>query len=102
LFSRNEPVFEMCEADNYNVPPHEKRAYYLGVLRDLPPGVSEVLVHCGYEWESPMRVPAAERRAADTQVFMSLEIAEELERLDLQLIDWKEFRALRKKEGLSL
>ena len=100
--SRFEPVFNICDADSYNVPAHEKRQHYLTFLRSLQPGVSEILVHCAYDRDGPMPAPAAERRAEDTRVFTSIETEQELRRQGIQVIDWEQLRELQRDNRLGL
>jgi chitin disaccharide deacetylase len=89
---RGMPVFTNIDTDNYQVPAVDKRRYYFDLFRHLRPGVSEILIHCAYGPTGPRHAPAAERREADTQVFMSQDTTEELQRLGVRVIDWRDFR----------
>jgi chitin disaccharide deacetylase len=94
--SRREPIFVVCETRSYDVELHEKRQYYLSLFRTLPPGVSEILVHCGYDWGPPMQPSSAFKREQDTRVCTSLETEQELRRQGIEVIDWKKFRAMQR------
>jgi chitin disaccharide deacetylase len=94
LRTRDMPVFRDIEDGNYHLPPERKRQYYLAAIRDLKPGVTEILIHCGYGPVGPLHAPDADRREADTRVFMSQEMADWIRRCHVTIIDWKAFRAL--------
>ncbi len=89
------PIFDFVESNNYDAPPDQKRNYLLQVLRDLKPGVSEILVHCAYQMEGHADAPHVESRAMDAKFFQSKEAADTVKRLGLKVITWKEFRELK-------
>ncbi len=88
------PLCAVTDGDNYPVPADQKRTYFLDSLRSLKPGVTEIIIHCAYVPSGPMRAPAAERRAADTRIFMSLEIEDELRRQGIRVLSWRSFREM--------
>jgi hypothetical protein len=94
LRSRKMPVFQAVDTSNYQVPPAEKRRYYFELLPKLQPGVSEILMHCAYDRPGLERAPAADRREADTRVFMSQDTADFLARQGIRVINWRTFRAM--------
>lgn len=73
----------------------QRRAQYLEALRTLPPGVSQLIVHCGYDdAELQAITTSAARRDSDRRVFTDAEVIAEVERLGIQVITWKQFREL--------
>jgi len=94
LEAQGMPVFDFVETGNYDIQPEDKRDYYLTHLRRIPPGVSEFVIHCAYDVPGAMKPHAASYRQADTRVFMSLEIEDEIRKLGLHVIDWSQFRLM--------
>jgi chitin disaccharide deacetylase len=74
----------------------ERRKTYIDFLRDLPPGVTELIIHCGYDNEELRAITdSAARRDADRQIFSDAATAELVKNLDIEVITWKQFRAMR-------
>lgn len=75
---------------------HEQRkAQYLETLRNLPPGVSEVIIHCGYDNEELRAITnSAAIRDSDRRIFTDPEVLAELQRLEITVIGWKQFREM--------
>ncbi len=97
LTSRTQPVFEDSDTTNYEIPPHEKRAYYVDYLRRMKPGVSELMIHCAYRTPGAIQAPASHRRETDAKIFSSQDMADELRRQGIQVITWREFLAMTRK-----
>ena len=73
----------------------ERKAMYLHTLRNLQPGVSQIIIHCGYDNEELRGITAsASRRDGDRRVFTNTEVAAEVRRLGIEVISWKQFRKL--------
>ena len=73
----------------------QRRDQYLEALRTLPPGVSQLIVHCGYDdAELQAITTSAARRDSDRRVFTDPEVIAEVERLGIRVIAWKQFRDL--------
>ena len=73
----------------------QRRDQYLEALRTLPPGVSQLIVHCGYDdAELQAITTSAARRDSDRRVFTDPEVIAEVERLGIRVIAWKQFREL--------
>ncbi|QDU36155.1 hypothetical protein Mal4_04380 [Maioricimonas rarisocia] len=74
----------------------ERRDSYIRTLRNLPPGVSQIIIHCGYD-DAELRAVtnSAARRDGDRRIFTDPEILEVLEEEAVELITWKQFRAMR-------
>ena len=94
LYARRNPLADMIEHDNYDVPAEHKRSYFLRVLRNLKPGVTELVVHCCDTRTGDWAPPDAPRRQADTDVCCSPEFAHEIDALGIQIIDWNDFARL--------
>jgi predicted glycoside hydrolase/deacetylase ChbG (UPF0249 family) len=94
LYSRGMPLLDAIEADNYLAQPNEKREYFLRVFQGLPPGVTEVVVHCAYDRPGLDLPPHASHRAVDARLFTSPEFAERLRASGVRLVTWREVRQL--------
>jgi aldose 1-epimerase len=75
---------------------HEQRkARYLETLRTLPSGVSEIIVHCGYDDEELRAVTSsATIRDSDRRVFTDPQVLAEMKGLGIKTINWKQLRDL--------
>jgi hypothetical protein len=75
---------------------HEMRkANYLEALRNLQPGVSELIIHCGFDNEELRAITnSSANRDGDRRIFTDPEVMAELRRLDITVISWKQFREL--------
>ena len=88
------PQFDFIDANNYDAPATEKRAYFLDLIRGLKPGVSEFVIHVAYNRPGSPRPPASDGRVADLRMFTSLEIEEEIRAAGVKLINWRQFRQM--------
>ncbi len=82
------PVLDYMESSNYGVAPDLKRKHHLNSLRNLPTGVTEIVLHCSDFVEAGANPPDVAQRVADTRLFSSREFADELVRSRIQLTDW--------------
>lgn len=83
-------------AQFYGGESHEqRRANYIKAIRDLPPGVSQLIIHCGVLDEELRAVTSSsERRDGDRRIFTDPEIAKLIEEEGIKLLDWKEYRQM--------
>jgi hypothetical protein len=67
----------------------------LDFLRNLKPGVSELIIHCGYD-NSELRAitESSARRDGDRRIFTDPATAALIEELGIKLITWKQFHQL--------
>lgn len=75
---------------------HEQRkANYMKALRDMGPGVNELIIHCGYDNEELRAITnSAARRNGDRIIFSSPETAAFLKSHNIKLLSWKKFREM--------
>ena len=70
----------------------ERRANYVESLETLGPGVSELIIHCGYADDELRAITSsAERRDGDRRVFTEPAIASMIKNLGIELVTWKQF-----------
>ncbi len=73
-----------------------RRASYLQLLRTLQPGVTELIIHCGYDNQELRAITrSAARRDGDRRIFSDPEVASLIRDLGIELITWKQFRQMR-------
>ena len=77
----------------------QRRAKYLQAIHGVEAGVTQIIIHCGYADEELRSITSsAQRRDGDRLIFMEPEVASLIDKLDIQLIGWKQLRALEAKK----
>jgi hypothetical protein len=95
LDQRKFPVLDGL-AQFYGGDSHDERQQnYVQTLKNLPDGVSQLIIHCGVLDEELRHVTnSAERRDGDRRIFTDPEIAKLIEEQGITLINWKQFREM--------
>mgnify|MGYP001105499201 CR=1 FL=1 len=90
-------------AQFYGGDSHEqRRENYVKAVQSLPPGVTQLIIHCGVDDDELRAVTnSAERRDSDRRIFTDPEIARRIRDEGIRLITWKQFRELRAKPPTS-
>jgi chitin disaccharide deacetylase len=84
----------------YGEPDYEKRKKaYLDTLRNLKPGVTQIIIHCGIDNQELQNITnSSSRRDGDRRVFTDPEVAKEVKDLGIEVITWKKFHEMARKQ----
>jgi predicted glycoside hydrolase/deacetylase ChbG (UPF0249 family) len=97
LSSRRFPLLDNI-GQFYDGDSHEERhRQYVDFLRDLPAGVSELILHCGYD-DAELRAitDSASRRDGDRRIFTDPATVALVKDLGIEVITWKQFREMQR------
>jgi predicted glycoside hydrolase/deacetylase ChbG (UPF0249 family) len=97
LSSRRFPLLDSI-GQFYDGESHEARhKQYVNFLRDLPAGISELIIHCGYDNEELRAITdSASRRDGDRRIFTDPATAALVKDLEIEVITWKQFREMQR------
>jgi len=77
----------------------KRKQIYLDELRKLKPGVSEIIIHCGYNNDELGAITgSAPLRDSDRRIFTDPEVMTEIEKLGIEVITWKQFHHMTSKQ----
>jgi predicted glycoside hydrolase/deacetylase ChbG (UPF0249 family) len=97
LREHNLPLLDQMAQLYGEEPNRTRREAYLETLRNLKPGVSQLIVHCGYDdAELNAITSSAPRRDEDRRVFSDPEVIRFIKEQGIQVIGWKQFREMSK------
>ena len=97
LSSRRFPLLDNI-GQFYDGDSHEERhKRYVDFLRDLPVGVSELIIHCGYDDDELRAITdSASRRDGDRRIFTDPATIALVKDLEIEVITWKQFREMQR------
>ncbi|MBL9135129.1 MAG: polysaccharide deacetylase family protein [Verrucomicrobiales bacterium] len=92
------PVLDDLHTGSYGWPPAEKTARLTALLRELKPGVTEILFHASVPTDDFPRVTgSSESRHADTKALTAPEVRQVIAERGIILTTWRELMARRSK-----
>ena len=91
-------LFQFYEHGSYEA----RKKKYLDTLRNLKPGVSQIIIHCGVDGPELRAITSSvDIRDTDRRVFTDPEVIDEVKRMGVEVISWKQFRAMKDKAAGS-
>ena len=66
---------------------------YLNTFRDLQPGVTQMIIHCGYDDHELQGITSSHfLRGDDTRIFSDPAVKKEIDEMGIQIIRWQQLR----------
>lgn len=94
------PVLDDLHTDTYGWPPEEKEARLVQLLKDLKPGITEILFHASEPSDVfPLITSSSESRRGDLNALLSPAVRRTIEDRSIQLTTWKEL--MRRRQALE-
>lgn len=98
LWNAGLPVIDDLHTGTYGWKPEEKTEKFLAFLRDLKPGITEILFHASIPTEEfPLITTSSASRHADTKALTDPEVKKLIQERGIILTTWKELKERRKK-----
>ncbi len=92
------PVIDDLHTDSYGWKPEEKTQKLIALLKELKPGVTEILFHASIPTdEFPLITTSSQSRLADTRALTDPAVKKLIQDRGIILTTWKELQARRKK-----
>ncbi|MEX2286536.1 MAG: polysaccharide deacetylase family protein [Planctomycetaceae bacterium] len=86
-------IYQFYSGDDHD----RRKALYLSTLRNLEPGVTEIIIHCGYDDAELQAITSSHFiRDSDRRVFSDPEVIAEVKKIGVEVITWKQFHAMAK------
>lgn len=98
LDQRGLPVLDRLE-QHYGGNTHEQRRQtYVNTIKSIGPGVTQLIIHCGYDDEELRAITAsASRRDGDRRIFSEPTIKELIQTQGIEVIGWRQLRKLQRR-----
>ena len=94
------PVIDDLHTGSYGWKPEEKTEKLIALLKELKPGVTEILFHASIPTEEfPLITTSSESRLADTRALTDPAVKKLIQERGIILTTWKELKERRKKAG---
>lgn len=95
LNQRGLPLLDQMAQFYSKQPGKTRRQTYLDALKNLRPGVSQLIIHCGYDDPELQAITSsAHNRDEDRRVFSDPEVIQFIQQQGIKVINWKQFRAM--------
>jgi predicted glycoside hydrolase/deacetylase ChbG (UPF0249 family) len=93
LGSRGLPVIDYLYQFYDGKDPATRQERYLRTFRDLKPGVTQMIIHCGYDDAELQAITGSHfLRGDDTRIFMDGNVKQQIEDMGIEIISWSELR----------
>ncbi len=91
-------ILDYLDTGSYDVPVKKRKAYYKNVIRNLKPGVTEIIIHCGLPTDEMKAVTTSwDRRTEDMRIFTDPEMLKFIRKQGVTLIGWRKLRDWQRK-----
>ena len=97
LEKQNTPIVRQVCTESHDIPVDRKKEEYIRLIKNLQPGISEFIVHCGYDRGKLKEITAfASRREKDFELMMDPDIKDVIRGEKIELICWQKVSGLLK------
>lgn len=77
----------------------KRKQAYVEKLRELKPGVTQIIIHCGVDNQELQHITnSSSRRDGDRRVFTDPEVIQEIKDLGIEVITWKQLHKMAKQK----